>query len=88
LRDVESDFESKINVYEDREDWREGRWDEYSLIQMNLENSKVVYDEKEGYSRVRIYEIEETDVFEKLFPRTVQFESSDDILEDILEAQS
>ncbi len=88
LRCVESDFESKINVYEDRGDWREGRWDEYSLVQMNLENSKVVYDEKEGYSRVRIYEIEETDVFEKLFPQTVQFESSDDILEDILEAQS
>ncbi|QGA80391.1 hypothetical protein [Candidatus Nanohalobium constans] len=87
LRDVKTDFESKKKVYEDREDWQEGRWDEYSLIQMNLENSKVVYDEKEGCPRLRVYEIGQTDVFEKIFPQTVS-ESSENILEDIIETQN
>lgn len=81
LRDVSKDQTAKRKVYEEPEDWNEGRWNDYSMIKITLSEASVIYDEKEGEPRVRIYEFEEgLDVFDKVFS---QIEDADEILEDI-----
>lgn len=55
-------------VYDPVREWRgEERWEDYELIQLNLNGCKVAWDEKEEDTRIRVYDIEDRDVFEKLF---------------------
>jgi len=67
---------------ETREDYI-SRWRPYKLIQVNLPDAKVVWDEKTGESRIRVYELEEgLDVFEKIFPELVKSGSAKGIASD------
>ena len=83
----ERDHDSLRNdfVYDPVKEWRGyERWEGYELIQMNLNDSKVVWDEKEDETRIRIYEIgDEVDVFDKIFRKTVDSESAGEIAESI-----
>lgn len=77
-------------VYDPVRDWRaeknedhENRWKPYELIQINLSNAKVVWDDKNSSNRIRIYELEDgLDVFEKVFSEIVE-SYSDDIVHDV-----
>jgi len=77
-------------IYDPVREWRtengngyEPRWRPYELVQINLPEAKVVWDEKTGESRIRVYELEEgLDVFEKIFPELVDSESAKGIAED------
>lgn len=53
----------------------EGRWDEYSLIQLNLNGAKIVWDQKEPMkdSRIRVYAIDRgSEVFADIFPEVAE----------------
>lgn len=77
-------------VYDPVREWRtennegyEPRWKPYELIQINLPEAKVVWDEKTDDSRIRVYELEEDlDVFEKIFPELVKSSSAQQIADD------
>lgn len=77
-------------IYDPVREWRTEteddygpRWRPYELIQINLPEAKVVWDEKTGTSRIRVYELtEEVDVFEKIFPQLVDSEYAEGIAED------
>lgn len=60
--------------------------EDYELIQINLNGSKAVWDEKDDETRIRIYEIEEElDVFEEVFQDVVNSNSASEIAENIQE---
>mgnify|MGYP006285422115 CR=1 FL=1 len=87
--DRDHDEMRKDFIYDPVREWRtenegkEPRWKPYELIQINLSEAKVVWDEKTGESRIRVYELEEgLDVFEKIFPELVESESAKGIAED------
>lgn len=80
-------------VYDPVREWRNekndesGRWDEYSLIQLNLEGAKIVWDQKESVnqSRIRVYTIDrDSDIVTDIFPELVE-EEVDGIVNDISE---
>ena len=91
VRDADRDHDTLTNdlVYDPVREWRgEDRWNEYSLIQVNLSDAKVVWDQKRetGETRMRVYELEdETDVFEKLYHRTLDAEDTEEIIEEVNE---
>jgi hypothetical protein len=70
-------------VYDPVADWREeNRWSDYSLVQINLRDAKVIWDKKTREPHVRVYEMaQESDVFEKLFPELVDSGSAEEIVE-------
>lgn len=79
-------------VYDPVREWRNelndetGRWDEYSLIQLNLNDAKIVWDQKEsvGESRIRVYAIDSgSEVFADIFPQTVDEDDVDGIADDV-----
>jgi len=77
-------------IYDPVREWKtktedmEPRWRPYELIQVNLPDAKVVWDEKNGDSRIRVYELEEgLDVFEKIFPEMVESDSGRQIADDV-----
>lgn len=90
--DSDRDHEEMRNdfIHDPVREWRtennegyESRWQPYELIQINLPDAKVVWDEKTGESRIRVYELEEgLDVFEKAFPELVESDSAVQIAED------
>jgi len=77
-------------IYDPVREWRtekdedyDPRWRPYELIQINLPDAKVVWDEKTGDSRIRVYELEQgLDVFEKIFPELVESDSAQHIADD------
>ena len=84
--DREHDTVSSDAVYDPVRDWRdEDRWGEYSLVQVNLNGAKVVHDEKGRRPRVRVYELEDTDIFEKLFSELMSEDEATDIVEEVRE---
>jgi hypothetical protein len=86
-RDAERDHVTIENefIYDPvKEEKTKDRWNRYSLIQVNLNSGKVVYDEKEGYPRVRVYEINmESDLFEKIYSSLEESSQSEDLLTEI-----
>lgn len=91
VRDADRDHDTLTNdwVYDPVREWRgEDRWNEYSMIQVNLSDAKVVWDQKnnEGETRLRVYELEdETDVFEQLYHRTLEAEDAEEVVEEVNE---
>lgn len=90
VRNADRDHVTMSNeyVYDPVREWREeDRWGEYSLIQVNLTGGKLVYDEKgQSDGRIRVYSMDESsDMFENMFPRTVDTEDSESIVEDVKE---
>ena len=79
-------------VYDPIREWRndkdESRWSEYSLIQMNLTKTKVVWDQKQAgrESRIRIYALDKTsDVFTDIFSELVDKQDVEGIVDDVSE---
>jgi|GEM_PF-578238 hypothetical protein len=79
-------------VYDPIREWRndkdESRWSEYSLIQMNLTETKVVWDQKQAgrESRIRIYALDKTsDVFTDIFSELVDKQDVEGIVDDVSE---
>ena len=79
-------------VYDPIREWRndkdESRWSEYSLIQMNLTETKVVWDQKQAgrESRIRIYALDKTsDVFTDVFSELVDKQDVEGIVDDVSE---
>ncbi|MFB6203957.1 MAG: hypothetical protein ABEK01_05695 [Candidatus Nanohaloarchaea archaeon] len=89
VRDADDDHVELSNeyVYDPVAEWRgKDRWSEYSLIQVNLNGAKVAYDEKEGFPRVRVFSSEwGPQVFEELFPETVEDSSAGEIVREVSE---
>jgi len=92
VRDADRDHDSLSNdlVYDPVQEWRseedEARWDEYSLIQLNLNGAKVVWDQKQPVkgSRIRIYAIDKgSEVFTDIFPELVDKEDAEGIVNDV-----
>lgn len=91
VRDSDRDHDSLTNnlVYDPVREWRgEDRWNEYSLIQVNLSDAKVVWDQKnqQGDTRLRVYSLEdEADVFENLYSRTLDAEEVEEVVKEVSE---
>lgn len=80
VRNADRDHVTMSNeyVYDPVKEWRaeedESRWNEYSLIQLNLNGAKVVWDQKqpEKDSRIRIYSLDGgSEFFADIYPRVV-----------------
>lgn len=96
VRDADRDHVSLTNdlVYDPVREWRkelnddESRWDEYSLIQLNLNGAKIVWDQKDSVnqSRIRVYAIKmDSDIVADIFPKLVDEEDVEGIVNDISE---
>ena len=96
VRNSDRDHDTISNelVYDPVREWRnnrdgkEGRWSEYSLIQLNLNGAKVVWDRKNSFneSRIRVYQINDnSNVFENLFPELVDDQEAEKIVEEVSE---
>lgn len=91
IRDADEDHVTIDNdlVYDPVAEWRgKERWDEYSLIQINLNGAKVAWDEKEKRKdpRIRVYSIQwGPELFADIFNETVDKEETEEIIEDVRE---
>lgn len=90
VRNTDRDHTTLTNkwVYEPVREWRneqkneEGRWDEYSLIQLNLNGAKIVWDQKEPMkdSRIRVYAVDRgSEVFTEIFPEVADEREEGDL---------
>ncbi|WP_414837131.1 hypothetical protein [Candidatus Nanohalococcus occultus] len=72
-------------VYDPVRVWREGHdWDEHSMLQLNVGDGNIFLERKPGKkNRVTVHAVRDnSDLFETLFPKSVDSEKAQVLLED------